>query len=325
MTATGVTGASETFFSTEKFVGAWCRSFRTGLRPLAIAVRGSGPPRTMHAVAAPVPWGLRSVALGPMGLYASPGWGGGAPGRSILLRIVRRLKRLDIVSGVWNVRFDHGELAGCLASLNLPFERTSTHALHVEKDYDRVFARYNATTRNQVRKTRRLAVQVRDARGPDEVAAYYEVHRLHALQHGGFGQLYPLELFVELTALTGAVRLLVAEWEGRIIAGGLFFVDGCSVLYWHAASDRAYSHCFPAFAVLDHAIQWACERGAAFVNFGGSGGIDSLERFKEAWGASRELNWCFEWHNPFWRSLGRLKRCLSNATPSLRQGAREEG
>lgn len=67
---------NETLFSTRDFVEAWSRSSGYRFRPIAIPVSGSGPPRVMYGVETSDRYGLRSISLGPSGLYASPGWEG---------------------------------------------------------------------------------------------------------------------------------------------------------------------------------------------------------------------------------------------------------
>src|SRR5262249_36783665 len=126
-------------------------------------------------------------------------------------------------------------------------------------------------------------------------------------QLGSYGYVYPIELLLELVKLRGTARLLIAEWEGKIIGGGLFLQDGCSVYYFHGAGDRDHSDLYPLCAVLDEAIQWTCEKGLAFFNLTGAPGLPELQRFKLSWGTRCELNWTFKWSNPYWVGLSRLR------------------
>jgi len=186
----------------------------------------------------------------------------------------------------------------------------TTQVLYLSRDYDRVFAGYNASIRNQVRKARSRGVVVRDAVDEDTVRAYYKVHTELAEQKGSYPFVYPLSLFLDLVRLP-YTQLLVAEHDGRVVGGGLFFKEESSVLYWHGTTDRAYSSYFPSRLVFDEAIRRACESGARFLNFGGSAGIASLEKFKASWGAKTERNWNFGWKNPFWAVLARLKSSVT--------------
>lgn len=299
-----------TFFSTSGFVECVARCLDGCHRPAAIPVTGSGPLRTMYALETMGRFGVRYVSLAPFGLYASPGWDRRLE-RSTLKRVVNRLMGIRTRGFAWNVRFDQESLAAGLTSLGFNPSRTSTHALPLEQDYERVRSAYDSTIRNHVNAARRRGVVVRDAADAADVLQYYQVHTGLVRQKGGYETVYPLALFLDLVKFTGVVRLLIAECQGRSVAGGLFFRDGCSVMYWHAAMDREYSRFFPACAVIDEAIQWGCRSGATSFNLGGSAGIASLEEFKSYWGATRVLNWKFEWKNPFWSYLARLKKRIA--------------
>jgi lipid II:glycine glycyltransferase (peptidoglycan interpeptide bridge formation enzyme) len=206
------------------------------------------------------------------------------------------------------VRFDHRDLAGGLIALGFNFTRIPTQVLSLTPDYELAFAGYNATIRNHVRKARRRGVSVRQTVSEESISEYYRLHTRLARQQGGYAFIYPLKLFLELVEIRSIVRLFVAEYQGRVIGGGLFFRDGNSTLYWHGASDREYSHLYPSCAVIDEAIHWACESGSLYFNLGASEGLTSLDRFKSFWGARAELNWQFEWTNPFWACLSNSKR-----------------
>lgn len=245
---------------------------------------------------------VRHVMLAPYDLYASPGWIGELS-FSTVSELVALLQGLGTRGFVWNVRFDQNPLASALQQLGLAGRRKPCLVMPLGEGYERVFARFSATTRNHVRKSRRRGVSVRDVASLDDIHAYYEVYMrlVNAKQEqGGYGVVYPIGLFLDLYRLPNSGRLLLAEYEGEVVSCGLFLRDGCSVFYFHGASDRSYTHLFPACAVLDEAIRWGCDIGAEFFNLTDSGGIESLERFKASWGAHREFNWKFEWQNPFW-------------------------
>jgi hypothetical protein len=256
----------------------------------------------MYAVQTPGWFGSRRIALGPDGLYASPGWEAELE-PATLADIVRRLTTLSTQRFIWNVRFDHEPLAAGLIVLGLTGSRNATHVLHLVRDYEEVFAGFNRTIRNQIRQALRKGVHVRLVSGPDDVRAYYDVHTRLAEQQGTYTMIYPLGLFLELVKLHDDVRFLVAECDGRVVSGGIFFRDGGSVMHWHGATDRAYSKFFPPCAILGEAIRWACESGATTFNLGGSAGIASLEQFKSFWGARPALNWQFTWTSPYWAAL----------------------
>jgi len=307
---------NETLFSSRAFIEAWLRGRRGSERVFTIPVRGSGAPREFYAVQKMGRLGLRSILLGLGNLCASPGWDGELD-RSTLRGILRVLRSPKSIEFQWNVRFDHVSLATGLIAEKVEFTRDPVHVLELVPSYGEVFAKYSATTRNQVRQAGKRGVEVREAVGTDDVRRYCAVcGKLESQKQGRNNQFAHQasfmtlnHLFNEQTTLDGLVRLLVAEYQGEVVAGGVFFKDGCTVLYRHGAADRDFSHVYPTSAVLDAAIRWACETGASFFNLGGSG-IESLARFKSAWGTGLRENWIFSWSNPMWSNVFRLKRAL---------------
>jgi lipid II:glycine glycyltransferase (peptidoglycan interpeptide bridge formation enzyme) len=304
---------NETFSSNLNFIEAWSRSCGNKCHPIAIEVEGSGKPRKIYAAKTNLGLGLHHISLGPFGLYGSPGWEGQLE-IATLENIINKFKKYLTAVFVWNVRFDHQPLADGLNSLGLKYQRTSTHILLLQQNYEAVFANYNSSTRNHIRKANRKGIIVRDAVSIEDVTKYYQIHTELFKQKGinqGINQSgYPFQLLVNLSKIKDSVRLIVAEYEGEIIAGGFFFVDGCSIFYWHGASNRKYSNFYPTCAVFDEAIRWSCDQGATFFNFGASAGISSLEKFKSSWGAKPEMNWEFKWRNPYWQPLSYIKRSI---------------
>ena len=119
--------------------------------------------------------------------------------------------------------------------------------------------------------------------------------------------MYPLAIFDELVKLSEDVVLLVAEVDNSIAGGALFFRDGDTLLYWHAAVDRQYSRQAPSYAILDFAVRMAHDESRRGLNLGGSNGIVSLEQFKAKWGAQPQYCWRFTWRNPLWRLVAKIR------------------
>ena len=166
-----------------------------------------------------------------------------------------------------------------------------------------IFAKFNSTTRNLVRRVKREGIVVRSTHQGDDVRAYYEVHTKLASKKGYYRSLYPKAMFDELVKLDKDVIFVVAEVENKIAGGAWFFRDGDTFLYWHAATDRKYSRYSPSYAIVDYAIRMAHEEGRKALNFGGSIGIASLEDFKSKWGAEPQRCWHFSWQNPLWQMV----------------------
>lgn len=295
-----------------RFVGAVCAALGGRHRPLPIRVAGSGPARTMYAVSGPAPFLTRYLELAPFSLPAGPGWEGPLH-RETIAGVLRRLQGPRSRGFTWHVRFDHGPLARLLEEHDLPRWRSVTHVLPVELGYDRAASGFSATIRNQVRKAQRRGVRVRIGTGEPDIREYHRLHEQLVAAKEWRGYRYSLALLLRLTGLKEQVRLLLAEWEGQVIAGSLFLRDPDTIFYWQGAADPRFHHLHASRALLDEAVRWAAESGARTLDFGGSTGIASLQAYKEAWGATPAENWSFQWHNPLWQRLSALKHRIAGA------------
>jgi lipid II:glycine glycyltransferase (peptidoglycan interpeptide bridge formation enzyme) len=217
----------------------------------------------------------------------------------------------------WQVRFDHEPLAIILSSLGLVYRRVQIHVLKLDRDYGDLFEHYHATTRNHVRKAARRGVVVRSTCDVEDIFAYQAIYSRHA-ENKNWGFEYPAQLTMALVEMSGKACFKVAQYNNKIIGGALFVRDGNSVYYLHGVADRDHSRLFPASAVLDAGIQWACESGAEFLNLGNSGISPintALATFKSSWGAHAEQNWLFDWENPLWNCAAKLKAGVLKLLP----------
>lgn len=279
----------ETIFSSQAFAEAWCARFGPNLRPLRI--------NDAYAVATQGRSGLSSVAFAPEGFYGGPH---GQLGSQQIDEILEQLQRRTVRRFVWNVRFDHQAIAAELEQRIPEFERFTTQVLTLGATHEDTFRNYNATIRNQIRKAKKTGVTVREGDAEQDLAQYYEIHLRHISRKGGFEFVYPLEFLRDLLQPAIGGRLLIAIADEKIVAGGIFLPDGDSVYYFHGAYDHDYSKQFPTCAVIDEAIEWAHKREVLTFNFGGSGELDSLKRFKSFWGTQTVDTWRFTWRNPLW-------------------------
>jgi hypothetical protein len=241
----------------------------------------------------------RTINFDAFGLYAHPS---SMESLSITVRdFLRQIKILSTVNFSWNVRFDHGELAQQLIKRGIPFRRWTVHTLSLVEEYEAIFARFDATARRLVRRSRREGLNVRLSHDPSDVAAYYELYTGLASRKGL--TLRPKAVFDELLKLRDDVIFVVAELSNRIIGGGWFFRDGDTLLYFAGAMNRDYSRHSPGYAIIDYAIRLGREEGRSVLNLGGSDGIASLEQFKTRCGAKPQYCWSFSWQNPMWQTF----------------------
>jgi lipid II:glycine glycyltransferase (peptidoglycan interpeptide bridge formation enzyme) len=78
-------------------------------------------------------------------------------------------------------------------------------------------------------------------------------------------------------------------------------------MYWSGAMLKEFGSYFPHNALLQSAIEDACGRGMKQFDFGGSGTLESVRRFKEGFGASPVKYWDYAFTSRRYRFLTRLK------------------
>ena len=126
--------------------------------------------------------------------------------------------------------------------------------------------------RRGVRQAERAGVRVRRADSIDDVR---EFHRLYALtmERRNAKDRYhlPLGHFVDLfETMPDHALFALAEHDGRVVAGGLYFHDATDVVWHLSAADLAYSGVRPVNAYHYDTIRWAVRQGKRRMLCGGA-------------------------------------------------------
>ncbi len=158
-------------------------------------------------------------------------------------------------------------------------------------DTNRVWSNLRKQVQQKIRKAQKLGVQVRMAQSRKDIAQYYHLHLLtRSKKHGMPSQ--SRRFFLELWdafAADGNVQLLLAEYQGNVIASALLLVSGTTVHFAYSASDERYLHLSPNNLLLWEVITWSCTQGYQTLDLGRTAQDNQgLMDFKRGWGASRE-------------------------------------
>ena len=158
-------------------------------------------------------------------------------------------------------------------------------------DPDIVWSNLRKPIQRQVKKSQKLGVQVRIAQHRDEMAHYYRLHlQTRCKKHGMPAQ--PRRYFFELWdafAEGGAVHLLLAEYQGAVIAGMILLASGTTIRYAYGASDERYLNLAPNDLLMWTAVKLGCTLGYQTLDMGRTAcDNEGLMEFKRRWGAIRE-------------------------------------
>src|SRR5436305_7182303 len=161
----------------------------------------------------------------------------------------------------------------------------------LESDPDKVWSRLRKPVQHQVKKSQKQGVQVHIAQSREEMAHYYRLHlQTRSKKHGMPAQ--PQRYFYELWdtfASSGKMQLLLAEYEGNIVAGMILLASGSTVRYAYGASDETYLHLAPNNLLMWTAINWGCKEGYQIFDMGRTAtDNEGLMEFKRRWVATAE-------------------------------------
>lgn len=163
--------------------------------------------------------------------------------------------------------------------------------LALNPDPNAVWSGLRKPVQRQIEKSRKLGIQVRIADRREDMIHYHRLH-LHTRtkKHGMPTQ--PERFFLALwdaLAPNGAVQLLLAEYEGAVVAGMILLASGATIRYAYGASDDRYLHMAPNNLLMWTAISWACAHGYHTLDLGRTASDNhGLMEFKRRWGAIKE-------------------------------------
>ena len=144
---------------------------------------------------------------------------------------------------------------------------------------------------HQIKKSQKLGVQVRPVAKREEVEHSYRLHlQTRSKKHGMPAQ--PRRFFYDAWdafAPNGAMQILLAEYEGNVIASMVLFASGDTVRYAYGASDEHYLHLAPNNLLMWTAITWGSTHGYKILDMGRTArDNEGLMEFKRRWGAVQE-------------------------------------
>lgn len=163
--------------------------------------------------------------------------------------------------------------------------------LPLTPDPNAVWSGLRKPVQHQIKKSRKMGVQVRAAQNHEDMMQYYQLHlQTRSKKHGMPTQ--PRQFFARLwenLGTKGAMQLLLAEYEGKVIAGMVLLASGTKLQYAYGASDEHYLHLAPNNLLTWTSIEWGCSHGYESFDFGRTAqDNEGLMEFKRRWGATKE-------------------------------------
>lgn len=179
-----------------------------------------------------------------------------------------------------------------------PYASYARHRLTLSGHASEVFARFRRNYRTKIHKASAHGLVVTCQRSPAAIDAYYRLHCLTRRRQGFPPQ--PASFFRHIQEHLIAKNLgfvTLVSYQGRQVAGAVFFTFGAKALYKFGASDTAYHALSPNYVLFWHVIEWLCQQQYQELCFGRTTLSNmGLMQFKEGWGTRMSLLHYYRYH-----------------------------
>jgi len=138
----------------------------------------------------------------------------------------------------------------------------------------------------KVKKALREGVTIGVAASEGDWRSYFGIYE-ESLRRWGeqASSQYRWELFDDIRRRESPrIKLWLARFQNRVIAGALCFYARRHAVYWHGAALEAHFQLRPVNLLMHEAIRDACERGCAWFDFNPSGAHEGVKAFKKSLG-----------------------------------------
>jgi hypothetical protein len=165
------------------------------------------------------------------------------------------------------------------------------HILELSKDVDAIYSQFKESTKRNIKKALREGVSVTQSKTIEAVKTFYRIHCLNRKKHGVPPQpfIFFQKLYDHIISLDHG-QVVLANYQGRTIAGAVYLHFGDESIYKFGASDNEYLHLRPNDILMWETIQWYCRNGYSRFCFGRTDpGNEGLRQFKRGWGAREEV------------------------------------
>lgn len=162
--------------------------------------------------------------------------------------------------------------------------------LDLDKSLDDLIASFKPKWRYNIRLAEKKGVQVRLDCGRSDIRTFYALLQ-ETCERDGFlvRDIRYFEDMWDVLAPPGYMRLALAYYEGKPIAGAIAYLFGDKAWYTYGASSNEHRNVMPNHLVQWRLIQWAKECGCKWYDFrgvsprkgAGDEHLEGLNRFKE--------------------------------------------
>lgn len=143
----------------------------------------------------------------------------------------------------------------------------------------------NKKTRNAVRKAMKRRVEVKEVTGEEKLKAYYKLYLSTQKRHGSPPNSFKLlEKIYDAFSCKNKAKVLLAESDGRPIAGIITFCHNNVIYWWGNVTHSEYRRLNPTNLLLWNTIEWGANNGYQMLDLGRTRKETTIYHFKSGWG-----------------------------------------
>jgi len=161
----------------------------------------------------------------------------------------------------------------------------TTFRIDLTKGTKQLWSGLEKKTRNAVRKAEKSGLKVEDANENWQLKTYYELYLQTQKRLGSPPHCYKLfENLLDAFSPNGRMRILLAKYESKPIAGMIIFRFKKTIFWWNNVTDTKSRSLNPTNLLLWNTIEWGVENGYDVMDMGRTRKDTTIYHFKSGWG-----------------------------------------
>lgn len=176
------------------------------------------------------------------------------------------------------------------SAIKIKDEWDYTHILNLEgKDFEYIWNDdFSKSRRRNIHKAYRSNIVIRNGTSLDDFRAYYKLYAESSRKWGYESPPHPFNLYKNFHKYGSPhVELSLAIKDHKTIGGLIVFYYAMTVFCWGNTYLEDYGTFNPVSKLINNSIKQACQEGYKYFNFGASGKLKGVRRFKESFGAEK--------------------------------------
>ena len=165
------------------------------------------------------------------------------------------------------------------------YEERFTYILNLDRNVDDIWKNLNKKCRNMIRKAEKSNVKIIEGDKKECLEEYYKMVKdtyKKSNTKPPISMKY-YQMVFDVLYQKKQLKVLFAEYDGKVVAGAIFPYFDNRIYYWDGASYQEYNKVAPNNLIQWHLIEWAVENGFKVYDMIGAN-IPSIAKFKASFG-----------------------------------------